>query len=223
VLVVSWVMTIPLVRRKVGGNVNKLVGIFGMSLDGDFSVMDLAFLLRNTSGGPDILLAVTVAMLVVVIPLLRPLTQLVVLLTVSLHHQRTSAVAPWTAADARAMPLGERLHGHVAVDTGRALGGAGRWLLALHRWSRYLSYFWALEVATATIPMLQIGCGLIPHEVFNPITFPFCNLLNEALGEGLCFQIELERLQVSSSQVKSSALLLLATLTCLDLTCLDLP
>ena len=74
----------------------------------------------------------------------------------------------------------------------------GKWRPLLHRLSRYLSYFYAIEVMLLAVPLMHDSFGPMSQSLVNRNNLPLCDTLaalyphvkKNAVGDPLCFSIE---------------------------------
>ena len=73
-LLTIWMLSLPILKRKVGGNANEVLLGFEVDLDDTFNVYEVAELVGK-AGGLDLCLAATFWVFVIISPLLRPTLQ----------------------------------------------------------------------------------------------------------------------------------------------------
>jgi hypothetical protein len=62
----------------------------------------------------------------------------------------------------------------------------------LFRASRYVSFYYALEVMIVVVPLIQVTMGPLTAGLLTPATFPLCTQLQEAFGQKHCFGYTVE-------------------------------
>ena len=145
----------PLFARQMRGSMSELLRTHGFDFAGEYSLVQLGTLAAQ-AGGWDYLMASTFWVFIIVCPLLRGLSLLVLLL------------CPLRPAAAS----------------------------RLHRASRYVSYYFALEVMLLAVPLIHNAMGPMTANILSAKNFPLCKSLNHIYpnppGEpsDLCFEID---------------------------------
>ena len=142
-------LSLPLLRRGFHGPLAQLLEHFGARFGGDFSLLQLG-IIASESGGMNGLLGIMLWIFVILCPLLRPMTQLVVLLS----------------------------------SKPRKL---------LHEVSRYISFYYALEVLIVVVPVVQVALQIMFLDLVSPHTFSPCAALVPPGSGGVCIGIDVRR------------------------------